>query len=90
MPDLQRYPYKLCLIKCKSDVHVFFSINHFFHLRAGFSSKVNCAFPAFKKHWGNDYFYNHENENIFDIFDQIEVTRHNCKPGIAIFSLRVI
>ena len=32
MPDLQRYPYKLSLIKCKTDIDVYNFETHYFQL----------------------------------------------------------
>ena len=48
MPDLQRYPLKLCHIKYELEIHILVSLNCLFHLRF-FPAKVTCAFLAYKK-----------------------------------------
>ena len=46
---------------------------------------LNCLFVffAYKKQWRNKHFSSQKNYVIFNIFDQIKVSRVPCKSGIA-------
>ena len=47
MPDLQRYPWKLCLIKYELDINVFVSLNCLFLCKSDL--RIACLYEAMEK-----------------------------------------
>jgi len=84
MPDLQRYPLKLCLIKA--------CIRYpFFSLNCSFSFVVTlqkCPAYFLEKFTELNTFWFSKTTATFHIFDQVKISRFRCKSGIAIFKLR--
>ena len=66
IPDLQRYPCNLCLIKYELDINVFVSLNCLFSLR--YPAKVICAFPFSQETHRNKHNSSQKNDGIFHIF----------------------
>ena len=50
VPDLQRYPWKLCLNKYELDINAYFSEKWLFIFNCGFSTKVTISTTG--KHTG--------------------------------------
>ena len=75
LPDSQRDPLKLCLIKHELDINVFVSLNMFV-FNCGFSAKVTYAFLVSNGEiHSNKHFSSQENDGIFHIFKQIKFSR---------------
>ena len=67
MPDLQRYPEKLCLIKYELDIHVFVSLNCLFSFAVSLR-KLLAHFLLIRSHGeiiSVKNFSSQENDNIF-------------------------
>ena len=90
IPDLQQYPWKLCLINW---IYQWFCLLKLFILIGDFSTRVTCAFLVYKKQWRNSQkfytFLSQENDDIFHMFDQIKVSRVPLWIGYCQLSLEV-
>ena len=91
MPDLQRYPGQLCLIKYELDINVFVSLNCLY-LFAVSLRKWFAYFLLKRSNWETrriNIFSSHVNDDIFHILIRLKSQRYPCKSGIAIFAQRV-
>ena len=78
MPYLLRYPYKLCLIKSGLNYLTFWKLNFF---KCGFTTNMTR-----RKQYRNDQNQTSlslENENIFNIIDQIKVSLMNRTVSVT-------
>ena len=87
MPDLQRYPSKICLIKYEIDIHVLYLQAIYFYLM--FLRESDFRIPGLATHW-NKHFLNEKNDDILYIFDHHRFQEYRYNSGIVIFAWRVL
>ena len=87
MPDLQRYPSKICLIKYEIDIHVLYLQAIYFYLM--FLRESDLRIPGLATHW-NKHFLNEKNDDILYIFDHYRFQEYRYNSGIVIFAWRVL
>ena len=79
MPDSQRYPLKLCLIKYQLEINVFFVVENLW-FSMGFSTKITCRKTGSAEIIRLKHLNLEKKYSIFHIIDQITwFQRYSCE-----------